>query len=65
MENKTEIMQIFNELIEEYRIAEETIIDVMGNMDHSDLNKKLNGYHEKIEKALERNTRQVVSAKDQ
>ncbi|MCT8138651.1 hypothetical protein H1D32_13405 [Anaerobacillus sp. CMMVII] len=52
MMNKIEITQIFNELLEEYRLSTETVIDNMGNLDHSYLEEEIKNFRRRFEEAL-------------
>lgn len=47
-----EINEIFYELIDRWRIAEETVIDNMGNLDYSYLEQEIKEYKIRFQKAL-------------
>lgn len=49
---KKEILAIFDELLEDYHFAAETVIDIMGDLDNKPLNKEVDDYRKRFLKAL-------------
>ncbi len=50
--NKKEIIEIFNELLDKWRLAEETIIDNIGDLDYSYLEQEIKDYQVRFHEAL-------------
>jgi hypothetical protein len=50
--NKKEIIKIFNEILNKWRIAEETVIDNVGDLDYSYLEQEIKEYKIRFQEAL-------------
>ncbi|MCB5235519.1 hypothetical protein [Niallia circulans] len=51
--DKKEIINIFNELLAKWRVAEETVIDNIGDLDHSGLEQAIKEYKIRFQEALD------------